>query len=98
MCLGKMRDACCDMIAAARSRGARVVAAGSDASDAPERYLAAGADAVLLGEGLAALMALVDRLGNDVSLPVVELVAGLPDVSATIDGRTLRSIAAPLPA
>jgi len=98
MCLGKMRDACCEMIAAAHSRGARVVAAGSDASDAPERYLAAGADAVLLGEGLAALMALVDRLGNDVALSVEQLVAGLPDVSATIRGRTLRSIpVAPLP-
>ena len=40
MCLGKMRDACCDMIASARAAGARVVAAGSDASDAPDRYLA----------------------------------------------------------
>ena len=98
MCLGKMRDACCEMITAAHSRGARVIAAGSDASDAPERYLAAGADAVLLGEGLAALMALVDRLGNDVSLTVEQLVAGLPDVSATIGGRTLRSIpVSPLP-
>ena len=98
MCLGKMRDACCDMIAGARSRGARVFAAGSDASDAPDRYLAAGADAVLLGEGLAALMALVDRLANDASLPVPRLVAGLPDVSATIDGTTRRSCpAAPLP-
>ena len=98
MCLGKMRDACCEMITAARAHGARVVAAGSDASDAPERYLAAGADAVLLGEGLAALMALLDRLGNDVALPVVDLVAGLPDVSAKIAGKTLRSSpAAPLP-
>jgi len=98
MCLGKMRDACCEMIAAARSGGARVVAAGSDASDAPNRYLAAGADAVLLGEGLAALIAIVDRLESDVSLPVERLVAGLPDVSATIDGTTLRSsAAAPLP-
>jgi len=98
MCLGRMRDACCEMIAAAHSRGARVIAAGSDASDAPERYLTAGADAVLLGEGLAALMALVDRLGNDRSLPIEKLVAGLPDVSATIDGKTLRSCpAAPLP-
>jgi anaerobic magnesium-protoporphyrin IX monomethyl ester cyclase len=98
MCLGKMRDACCEMIASARSSGSRVVAAGSDASDAPDRYLAAGADAVLLGEGLAALMALVDRLANDVSLPAQRLVAGLPDVSATIDGKTLRSRpAAPLP-
>jgi anaerobic magnesium-protoporphyrin IX monomethyl ester cyclase len=40
----------------------------------------------------------VDRLGNDVSLPAELLVAGLPDVSATIDGRTLRSSpVAPLP-
>lgn len=98
MCLGRMRDACCEMIAAARAASARVVAAGSDASDAPDRYLAAGADAVLLGEGLAALMALVDRLDNDVSLPVARLVAGLPDVNATIGGTTLRSSpAAPLP-
>jgi anaerobic magnesium-protoporphyrin IX monomethyl ester cyclase len=98
MCLGKMRDACCEMIASARSLGARVVAAGSDASDSPDRYLAAGADAVLLGEGLAALMALVDRLANDPALPVPRLVEGLPDVSATINGITLRSRpAAPLP-
>jgi anaerobic magnesium-protoporphyrin IX monomethyl ester cyclase len=98
MCLGKMREACCEMIADARTGGARVVAAGSDASDAPDRYLAAGADAVLLGEGLAALMALVDRLGSDVSLPVERLVSGLPDVSARIGGTTLRSsAAAPLP-
>ena len=98
MCLGRMREACCEMIERARAAGARVVAAGSDASDAPERYLAAGADAVLLGEGLAALMALVDRLGNDVSLPAELLVAGLPDVSATIGGRTSRSNpVAPLP-
>jgi anaerobic magnesium-protoporphyrin IX monomethyl ester cyclase len=98
MCLGKMREACCEMIARARCVGARVVAAGSDASDAPDRYLEAGADAVLLGEGLAALMALVDRLGSDASLPVARLVEGLPDVSATIGGTTRRSSpAAPLP-
>jgi len=98
MCLGKMRDACCEMIATARSGGARVVAAGSDASDAPNRYLAAGADAVLLGEGLATLIAIVDRLESDVSLPVERLIAGLPDVSATIDGNIQRSSqSAPLP-
>ncbi len=98
MCLGKMRSACCEMIGHARSTGARVFAAGSDATDAPDRYLAAGADAVLLGEGLAALMALVERLAKDLSLTVPRLVAGLPDVSATIDGATLRSSpAAPLP-
>jgi len=36
MCLAKMRSAACQMIAAARRAGARVIAAGSDVSDAPE--------------------------------------------------------------
>src|SRR5882672_10258609 len=66
MCLGRMRRAACEMIGLARARGARLIAAGSDASDAPERYLAAGADAVLHGEALGALVALVDRLNGDV--------------------------------
>src|ERR1041385_8263810 len=56
MCLGKMRQAACEMIAASRGRGARVIAAGADVSDAPEVYLRAGADVVLLGEGLPALL------------------------------------------
>src|ERR1700761_3168066 len=52
MCLGAMRRAACEMISTARARGARVIVAGSDASDAPDAYLGAGADAVLIGEGL----------------------------------------------
>jgi anaerobic magnesium-protoporphyrin IX monomethyl ester cyclase len=98
MCLGRMRRACCDMIARARAAGARVVAAGSDATDAPERYLSSGADAVLRGEGLPALAALVSRLNGNIALPAPQLVAGLPDVFATIESTTLRSVAAaPLP-
>jgi anaerobic magnesium-protoporphyrin IX monomethyl ester cyclase len=81
MCLEKMRRACCEMIASARRAGARVIAAGSDASDAPETYLGAGADAVLRGEGLAALVALVRRLDGNTAIPVPEWVAGLPDVA-----------------
>jgi anaerobic magnesium-protoporphyrin IX monomethyl ester cyclase len=49
MCLSKMRHAACAMIASARRAGARVIAAGPDASDAPEVYLAAGAELVLIG-------------------------------------------------
>ena len=33
MCLGRMREACCEMIGLVRARGARLIAAGSDASD-----------------------------------------------------------------
>ena len=89
MCLEKMRRACCEMIARARSTGARVVAAGSDASDAPEPYLLAGADAVLRGEGLPALAALVSRLDCEPALPVSQWVDGLPDV-VTIAGSAER--------
>src|SRR5271154_5532150 len=52
MCLEKMRAAACRMITASRRTGARVVVAGSDATDAPQVYLGAGAEVVLLGEGL----------------------------------------------
>src|SRR6516225_7554518 len=62
MCLAKMRQAACRMIAAARLGGARVIAAGSDVSDAPEVYLNAGAEITLKGEGLPALLELVRRL------------------------------------
>jgi anaerobic magnesium-protoporphyrin IX monomethyl ester cyclase len=87
MCLGKMREAACEMIALARVLGARVIAAGADASDAPERYLAAGADVVLLGEGLAALAALVERLSTDSKATGSGLVAGLTGVATLEGGR-----------
>ena len=98
MCLGRMRRACFDMLKVARARGARLIAAGSDASDAPDKYLAAGADAVLHGEALATLMALVDRLNGDVSLAARPLIAGLPDVSAAGVPRSRGAAALPEPA
>jgi len=97
MCLGRMRRACFDMLKVARERGARLIAAGSDASDAPEKYLAAGADAVLHGEALATLMALVDRLNGDLGLAAPALLAGLPDVSAAGVQRSRGAAALPEP-
>lgn len=77
MCLAKMREAACAMIASARNAGARVIVAGSDASDAPETYLRAGADVALRGEGLDVLPALLRRLEAEPSRPGSELLAGL---------------------
>jgi anaerobic magnesium-protoporphyrin IX monomethyl ester cyclase len=77
MCLAAMREACCEMIRAARARGARVIVAGSDATDAPEAYLRAGADVALLGEGFSTLAALVKRLDARPDLSTAELTAGL---------------------
>jgi anaerobic magnesium-protoporphyrin IX monomethyl ester cyclase len=49
MCTLRMREAAYEMIAHAKARGSRVVVNGSDASDHAAQYLAAGADAVIVG-------------------------------------------------
>src|SRR5690349_8326271 len=90
MCLGRMRRAACEMLAIARRHGARIVVGGSDASDAPDHYLAAGADAVLHGEALGAMMALIDRLNADPALERAALANGLPDVSTLGAAGVLR--------
>jgi len=60
MCLSKMQDAAFEMIRRAKARGCRVVVCGSDATDHRRRYLDRGADAVILGEGEAALVEVID--------------------------------------
>ena len=62
MCLLRMRVAATRMIAMASARGIPVVVAGSDATDHPEVYLAAGALAVIVGEGEATLVELAAAL------------------------------------
>jgi anaerobic magnesium-protoporphyrin IX monomethyl ester cyclase len=98
MCLGRMREAARDMLGTARARGTRVVVGGSDASDAPGVYLQAGADAVLHGEALGTLQAMIDRLNANPSLESAELARGLPDVSFhAASGLQRESAAARLP-
>jgi anaerobic magnesium-protoporphyrin IX monomethyl ester cyclase len=92
MCLANMRRAACDMIAAAHRSGIRVIAAGSDVTDAPGAYLTAGADVALLGEGLFALTQLVRRLDTQPTVMRDALVDGVPDIASLQDGsvRTIR--------
>ena len=87
MCLERMRRASCEMIDLAHRADARVLAVGSDASDAPEPYLAAGADAVLIGEGLAALRVLAQRLDLDPRMPLAQLIDGQSGIAALIGGQ-----------
>lgn len=82
MCLERMRRAACRMLDAARRAAARVIVAGSDATDVPQAYLAAGAEVVLAGEGLEALDHLLARLELRPDLPVCELVAGIRGVTS----------------
>ena len=62
MCTVRMREATIEMIAAARAAGCRVVVNGSDSTDHPERYLDAGAEAVIIGEAELAMLATADAL------------------------------------
>jgi anaerobic magnesium-protoporphyrin IX monomethyl ester cyclase len=89
MCLGNMRRAACDLIASARRAGARVIAGGSDVTDAPEVYLGAGADVVLIGEGLATLPELLLRLDASPGAPGADLIDELSNLAAIVDGRVL---------
>jgi anaerobic magnesium-protoporphyrin IX monomethyl ester cyclase len=59
MCTSVRRDSALAMIAAAHARGCRIAVNGPDVADNPAVYLAAGADAVALGEGEMALAELV---------------------------------------
>jgi len=77
MCLARMRRAACQMIGSAHSTGARVIAAGSDVSDAPEPYLRAGADVALKGEGLPALLEVLRRLDLAADSPPAALAEGV---------------------
>ena len=76
MCTVRMREACLEMIGDATARGCRVVVCGSDAADHPERYLRAGASAVILGEPERTLVELVAAWREDPTAPL-DGVAGL---------------------
>jgi anaerobic magnesium-protoporphyrin IX monomethyl ester cyclase len=60
MCTVRTREATLEMVAAARARGCRVAVNGSDSTDRPAAYLAAGADAVLRGEADVSFLALAE--------------------------------------
>lgn len=87
MCLSRMREAACRMIGEARAYGARVVVAGSDASDHPEVFLDAGAEAVLVGEGIEALAEMVARLERDPCVATGEWTQGLSGVATLAAGK-----------
>src|SRR4051812_45364129 len=62
MCLTRMREAAFIMTKAAKAQGAFVINSGSDATDQQDRYFAAGADAIIIGEGEQTLAELLDHL------------------------------------
>ena len=81
MCLSRMRDAALTMAASAKATGAVVIAAGSDVSDQPDVYLAAGVDVAVFGEGDHTVMELVQSIASGRVDP-----AGDPSSALSVDG------------
>ena len=88
MCLLRMREAAAKMIRACITRGIPVVVAGSDATDHPEIYLAAGAQVVIVGEGEQTLVELVRAILDGQSASI-ESVRGI--VRGGRDGALTRT-------
>lgn len=101
MCLTVMREAILAMISIAHSAGCRVAVSSSDSTDHSAIYLAAGAEAVVLGESEAVLRALLERWEKNAAWHDVGGVARLESgaVSATAKPAVMRDLdALPLPA
>jgi anaerobic magnesium-protoporphyrin IX monomethyl ester cyclase len=104
MCTVRMRHATVDMIGAARERGCRVAVNGSDASDRPALYLAAGANAVVLAEGEMGFMELAEAWSADPAASLAGIPGlALPGKGGSVDRTPARSPledldALPLPA
>lgn len=98
MCTTRMRDAAFEMIAAAKSAGARVVVNGSDAIDQTAGYLHVGADAVILGEAEETFLDVVGQWSDDPDADLSQVpglaipgASGIPSVVHRTPAR--RSIA-----
>jgi anaerobic magnesium-protoporphyrin IX monomethyl ester cyclase len=91
MCLSRMRQAALAMIGMARARGAAVLVAGSDATDNPDTYLDAGADAVMAGEAEETLREVAEAWSGRTTR-AQESIAGLV---YRRDGRTVRTAPRP---
>lgn len=89
MCLARMRQAAHAMIDAARRSGALVVAAGSDASDDPAAYLAAGAHVVARREAEHAVTELVEALAHSGFWAAARGIPGLSFIEDDQDGEVV---------
>jgi anaerobic magnesium-protoporphyrin IX monomethyl ester cyclase len=89
MCTIRRREDALSMIAVARRYGCRVLVNGPDSSDFPGLYLDSGADAVLLGEGEAALAEICDHWRHNTNAPL-ENIAGLVLRHQGMEHRTAR--------
>jgi len=91
MCTLRRREDALGMVAVAKRFGCRVLTNGPDSSDMPSVYLDAGADAVLLGEGEAALAEVVTRWRDRPD----ENLRDVPGLVLSVAGREHRTARRP---
>ena len=65
MCLTAMREAAFEMIQIAKKQDCHIIVSSSDATDHYDKYLNAGADIIIQGEGEITLKTLIDTLSSD---------------------------------
>jgi len=65
MCLTNMREAAFEMISIGKKHGCTVIVNSSDSTDHYRKYLEAGADFIILGEGELTLKELVSKIKNE---------------------------------
>ncbi len=91
MCTTRTREATLEMVAAARAFGCHVAVNGSDASDHPEPYIAAGAEAVLRAEADVSFVALAEAWRAHPVAPL-DVIPGL--VLPSSEGLSMTAAAA----
>ncbi|PKH50791.1 radical SAM protein [Tenacibaculum sp. Bg11-29] len=79
MCLTNMREAAFEMILKAKGNNCKIVVCSSDATDHYEKYLNAGADFIIQGEGEVTLKELVDKFQNKEDATVIDGVVYVND-------------------
>ncbi|MCR9171342.1 MAG: B12-binding domain-containing radical SAM protein [bacterium] len=84
MCLTNMRYACFDIIATAKSKGAKVIVSSSDSTDHWELYHEKGADIIIHGEGEHSLLEVMQKLRT------TEGLNGIQGISTIIDGKATK--------
>ena len=75
MCLTNMRHAAFEMIRLAKSKGCTVIVSSSDATDHYEKYLAEGADYILMGEAELTLLEICDFINEKKDVSLVKGIA-----------------------
>jgi anaerobic magnesium-protoporphyrin IX monomethyl ester cyclase len=75
MCLTNMRDAALDMIKVATQKGIHIIISSSDSTDHYEKYLKAGVNEVLIGEGDETLKQLIKNISTNHSTSNIEGIA-----------------------